>query len=193
MAKNKQQIRVVSGLLKGRALGYPATSDLRPTMNRTKSSVFESLQNDIREAVFVDLFAAAGGMGIEAISRGASFVHFVERDRSALECLRANLGLLGIDSGRYRVHASDVVAFLRSRALETIAADIIFADPPYDYGEVPLLLELLGKIAYPQTTLIIFEHDVKTEIETRDDLTRTKAKRFGQTCVSFFVAVGGTE
>ena len=193
MARGQDQVRVLAGSLKGRVLRYPRGRSARPTMTRTKASLFDSLQGVIKGAVFVDLYAAAGGMGIEALSRGAGSIHFVEHDRAALGCLHSNLETCRIEPAVYRVHAEDVIAFLSSGALAAIDPHIVFADPPYEYADMPLLLEFLGAIDYPRPIHIILEHDRSVDVEANHKLTQTRVKNFGQTCVSFIVPAGGKD
>jgi 16S rRNA (guanine(966)-N(2))-methyltransferase RsmD len=188
----KKQIKVSAGTLKGRVLNYPGESALRPTMKRTKESIFDSLGQALEDAVFVDLYAAAGGIGIEALSRGARFVHFVENDRHALECLRGNIDACGIRSDRCRVHARDVLGFLREEPTICTGASIVWADPPYDSGEVASLLEFFGGIDYSFDALLVMEHRRDAvPAEGVPGLVASKIKRFGQSWVSFFVPARG--
>ena len=190
-AKQRLETRVVAGALKGRVLTYPRDPSLRPTMQRTKTSVFDSLRHRIEDAVFVDLYAAAGGMGIEASSRGARRVHFVEANGEAVRCLRENLARCGIGPDRAVVHHTAVMEFLRSGALRAIDADITYADPPYDTEETRLLLEFFSSVEYPLKTLLLVEHrkDV-VSIDVFDGLASLKTRSFGQSRVSYVVLKG---
>ena len=196
MARNtKKQIKVIAGALKGRVLIYPPETALRPTMQRTREAIFGSLRSLgslLEDAVFVDLYAAAGGIGIEALSRGARFVHFVENDGDALACLRANLERCGVGPDRCLVHPRDVMEFLGKCELFENDAAIVYADPPYESGQTRLLLEFFGGIDYAYAPLLIVEHR-QNEVPEEDPpgLSRTKLKRFGQSWVSFFVPAGG--
>ena len=184
-------VRVIAGSLKGRVLRYPADASIRPTMQRTKASVFESLGETIRNAVFVDLYAGAGGIGIEALSRGAGCVHFVEVHRAALASLEANLERCGADPARVVVHAGKVTDFLSSGTLRRIAPDIVYADPPYDAEETRLLLEFFDGIDYPLDTLLVIEHRRgAAPVEKYAKLSVVRVRRFGESCVSY-IAVGG--
>lgn len=180
------RVTVIAGTLKGRRLRYPDTPGVRPTMQRAKSSIFESLRDRIRGAVFVDLFSGAGAMGIEALSRGAGFVHFVEMKRTCLTFLRRNLEDCGIPENRYGVHPGAVERVLGSGALAGAAADIVHIDPPYADTDFSVLLELLGEIGYSESGLVVLEHPRQMVLEDR--LTIIKTRRFGQTAVSFFDA-----
>ncbi len=195
MAGFKQrQIRVVAGTLKGRTLVYPAEAGLRPTMQRTKVSVFDSLGQRLEDAVFVDLYSAAGGMGIEALSRGARFVHFVEKDRRALKCLEGNIERCGIGRERGRIHPQGVMEFLRGNTAVLEDAAVVYADPPYESGEISLLMEFFAGIDYASGALLIVEHHrdtVPIELDRYERLVRVKLKKFGQSWVSYFAVTRG--
>ena len=190
MAKRNYQVRVLAGDLKGRMLKYPRDPAVRPTMQRTKESVFESLSADLKGAIFIDLYAGAGGIGIEALSRGAARVHFVEHGRAALDCLRDNLSRCRIDDSRYRVHATDVIDFLRASRSRDIRPNVVYVDPPYHSAGVPVLLEFLSRIDYPAGGMLVLEHP-KDAAHAPERLVRTRLRRFGQTSVSFFVPPQG--
>jgi 16S rRNA (guanine(966)-N(2))-methyltransferase RsmD len=190
-AKHAYQMRVLSGTLKGRLLRYPPKGALRPTMQRTKASLFESLKDSLAGAVFVDLYAGAGGMGIEAISRGASYAHFVENGRIVLPLLHRNLESCGIGPDRCRVHSVDTIDFLMRSDFHAIKPDIVFADPPYGTTDFGLLLEFLGRIEYAGLKWIVLEHERELAGEHFDKLDRLKVKKFGQTVVSFFIPYRG--
>ena len=190
-ARGHLDVRVLAGTLKGRVLRYPRDATLRPTMQRTKASVFESIREQIHDAVFIDLYAAAGGIGIEALSRGAGCVHFVESDRAALVSLRENLERCGVERQRGIVHSERVMDFLGRDVLRKIAPDIVYADPPYDADEIRLLLEFFNGIDYPLGALLVVEHRRGTvSLETFDKLACLRVKKFGESCVSYIVAGG---
>ncbi|MEN9505643.1 MAG: hypothetical protein RI958_1569 [Actinomycetota bacterium] len=133
-------MRVVSGEYGGRKLVAPPGDTTRPTTDRVREAVINSLDSMglIDDAIVVDLFAGSGAMGIEALSRGAARCTFVERDRSALQALRANLATLGLDD-RTAVVATDVLAWLP--AMRNV--DLALVDPPYTFDAWGRLLELL--------------------------------------------------
>ncbi len=123
-------MRIIAGSFRSRALQAPAGLATRPTSDRLRETLFNVLAPRIEGAVFLDLYAGSGAVGIEALSRGAAQVVFVERASAALMVLRANLARLGIASG-FRVAAESVGGFLRKPG--TMAAfDLVFLDPPYD-------------------------------------------------------------
>lgn len=179
------EIRVLSGVLRGRRLRYPADRGVRPTMQRTKSSVFESLGTRLKSAVFVDLYAGAGGVGIEALSRGATRVYFVERDAKALAFLRENLVACSVQEACYEVYAGDVGRFIQSGALAEARPDIVYADPPYDV-DATVLLALLGEIEYAPETLLVVEHRRDAAV-VPPTLALRRRRNYGQTVVDFLV------
>src|ERR1700744_1989870 len=127
-------MRVIAGKYRSRVLEAPRGLDTRPTSDRLRETLFNVLAPRIHGAVFLDLFAGSGAVGLEAISRGAASVSFVEQAPAALGVLRANLAHLGIDSG-FRIHAGSVRTFLANaikKSGDCERYDIVFLDPPYD-------------------------------------------------------------
>jgi len=133
-------MRVVAGELGGRKLVAPEGLTTRPTTDRVREALFNSLdaRGLLDGAVVVDLYAGSGALGIEALSRGAARCTFVERDRGALHALRENIASLRI-ADRCTVVTSDVIAWLP--AARNI--DIALIDPPYTFDAWPQLLERL--------------------------------------------------
>ena len=189
--RKTQKVRIISGELKGRLLDYPAGRDTRPTMQQTKAAMFDSIGPDLHGAVFFDLFAGAGAVGIEALSRGAGFVHFVENGRQALTRLEQNLRKCGLGPDRARVHPVSVFDLLGRSREPLKSADLVFADPPYDGETARTLLAILGAIKYPDSCLLVLEHSRDLPVEESLKFGRTKVKKFGRTWVSFFVPAEG--
>src|ERR1700727_1476704 len=136
------QFRSRARQLRSRPLDAPAGLATRPTSDRLRETIFNVLSPRIESARFLDLYSGSGAIGIEALSRGASLVTFVETVRAALKPLRANLTRLGI-AGGFTIHTGAVAAFLRPPAPAPF--DIVFLDPPYDLAdEYSTVLHLLG-------------------------------------------------
>ncbi len=133
-------MRVIAGELKGRRLVGPDTDDTRPIMDRAKESIFNSIAFEIPDARVADLFAGAGSFGIEAISRGAESVVFVESGRRALEALQTNLDTLGIEAV---VRRADVLTW--DASLDG-PFDVVFCDPPWPM-EAVVLAGVLERLA----------------------------------------------
>lgn len=124
-------MRVIAGTSGGIRLVVPK-SDIRPTMDRVKAAIFSSLGERVLGARVLDLFAGTGALGIEALSRGAASVMFVENDRQAVAAIERNLDQTGFTG---RIRKQDVFDFL-SHASTAEAHDLIFADPPYDKSKL---------------------------------------------------------
>lgn len=118
-------MRVITGTARGRRLKEPQGMDIRPTTDKVKESMFSILQFDIEGRRVLDLFGGTGQLGIEALSRGASEVVFVDKSAAALKLIRENLELCGL-SDRARVRNGDSLAYLRSGE----KFDLVFLDPP---------------------------------------------------------------
>jgi 16S rRNA (guanine(966)-N(2))-methyltransferase RsmD len=138
-------VRIIAGAYRSRSLEAPAGLGTRPTSDRLRETLFNVLAPRIEGAAFLDLYAGSGAVGIEALSRGAAQVTFVERGPKALATLRGNLERLGIGPG-FRVQAGSVAAFLRAKPAE--AVDVVFLDPPWDAEtEYEATLSTLGGAA----------------------------------------------
>jgi 16S rRNA (guanine966-N2)-methyltransferase len=120
-------LRVIAGSAKGRKLKMPPGEGTRPVMDRVKEAVFNILSDDIIEATFLDLFAGSGGVGIEALSRGAGRAVFVEKDSEAVRTVQANLTLCGF-TAQARVVRSDVFIYLHNDPREGF--DFVYIAPP---------------------------------------------------------------
>jgi 16S rRNA (guanine966-N2)-methyltransferase len=123
-------MRVIAGRFRGRTLRAPAWEGIRPTSDKLRETLFNILAPRIEGARVVDGFAGTGAVGIEALSRGAASVLFVDRDRRAAALIAANLARCGVERG-YTIECGDVAAALRRTSADT-AFDLILLDPPYD-------------------------------------------------------------
>jgi len=204
-------MRIIAGQFRSRTLQAPAGLGTRPTSDRLRETLFNVLAPRIQGAAFLDLYAGSGAVGIEALSRGAASVAFVERAPAALAMLRANLARLGVDQG-FRIHPVSVGGWLRrSQAAPgpgakpsskpaqapgvSEAFDLVFLDPPYDAtGEYAATLGLLGGEAgglLNAGALVIAEHRGKgggqVRLEERyGQLERTRPLEQGDAALSFF-------
>ena len=185
-------MRIIAGTFRSRTLAAPPGLATRPTSDRLRETLFNVLAPRIEGAAFLDLYAGSGAVGIEALSRGAALVDFVERAPAALSVLSANLARLGVTAG-FRVHNRSVGAFLK--ALKAGAGfDVVFLDPPYDADrEYAATLGSLGGdagAALAVGALVIAEHRRKEKLEDRyGSLGRTRLLEQGDAALSFY-AVG---
>ena len=167
-------VRVVAGDLRGRRIEAPTTEATRPTTDKVREAVFNSLRSmDVLEGARVlDLFAGTGAMGIEALSRGAAHCVFVESDRAALAVLRTNLQQLGI-ADKSTVISGDAVM----QASQQQGIDLLIADPPYGYKDWARLLVSVT------AGLVVLESD--REVGDIEGWDTVRAKKYGRTHVAF--------
>ncbi len=198
-------MRIIAGTFRSRTLEAPAGLATRPTSDRLRETLFNVLAPRIQGATFLDLYAGSGAVGMEALSRGARAVTFVERAPAALSVLRANLAKLGITTG-FRIQPGSVGAYLRRQdagqkpAREAgrqpappTAFDLVFLDPPYDAAqEYAATLNLLGASQaglLAPGALVIAEHRRKERLEERyASLERTRLLEQGDASLSFYAA-----
>ena len=146
-------LRIVAGELGGRRISAPPGRETRPTREMVREAWFSALGDAVAQARVADLFAGSGALGIEALSRGAASVDFVESDRRAAAVIRENLEELGV-AGRSRLVRRDVAAFLEDALEEPY--DLALADPPYRSGWPRRLAERLAE--RPFARLLCVEH-----------------------------------
>jgi 16S rRNA (guanine(966)-N(2))-methyltransferase RsmD len=183
-------MRVISGIYRSRRLLAPAGLSTRPTSDRLRETLFNILAPRVAGSTFADLYAGSGANGIEAISRRAAMVLFVEQAPSALEAIKANLKSLGIVSG-YGLEPRSVSSFLRRLAQRERKLDIVFLDPPYDAGgEYAATLDLLGgecASLLTAETIVVAEHARRQPLlEKYGVLRRFKVREQGDGALSFY-------
>lgn len=157
-------MRVIAGSARRTNLVCPSGSQTRPTTDRIKETLFNILQNEIYDARFLDLFSGSGGIGIEALSRGAKECVFVENSREAVSCIKTNLEKTHFQK-QSQLMAMDVMQAIRRLETQSESFDIIFMDPPYrkDF-EAKLIPTLLSSPLVTEGTLIIAEASLDTDI-----------------------------
>ncbi len=139
-------MRVIAGAAKKRRLKSPGKLPVRPTADRVKESLFNIIGSQLPCCSFADLYAGTGGVGIEALSRGATKVLFVEKEPRVIRILQYNLTITGL-GGNAEVVQGDVHTALAAAMRKQDTYDIVFADPPYRQGLAEDMLNILNK--YP--------------------------------------------
>jgi 16S rRNA (guanine966-N2)-methyltransferase len=187
-------MRVIAGTFRSRPLKAPPGLATRPTSDRLRETLFNVLAPRIEGAVFLDLYAGSGAVGIEALSRGAAQVLFVERSQPALKILRGNLARLGLTEG-IRVHGGSVVSYLGRPRVAAVACNLVFLDPPYDaVEEYAAALGLLGGEGTDWLVpgaVVVAEHRRKVALEDRyGALGRTRRLEQGDAVLTFYGNVG---
>ena len=173
-------MRIIAGEFRSRRLKSLPGDATRPTSDRLRETIFDILQTRIEGAVFADAYAGTGAVGIEALSRGARHVFFLEKNRAALAAIRQNLASLNAER-RATVYAG--AALLTLERCRT--ADVVFLDPPYDQErEYAAALELLG--ADPPA-LVIAQHTFRLKLaDAYGGLKRTRLLKQGDNALSFY-------
>jgi 16S rRNA (guanine(966)-N(2))-methyltransferase RsmD len=176
-------MRIISGSHKGRRIEAPDWSGLRPTSDRLRETLFNILAAAIRGSTVLDGYAGTGAVGIEALSRGASHVTFVDRDPRAVQLVARNLARCGIREGFAIIRAD-----LEHPATSVDRAfDLIFLDPPYDADPARAATSVRPRLR--QDGLLIIEHRRGRALADRiDGLTRTREVRAGDSALAFYRA-----
>ncbi len=181
-------MRIVGGKFKGNLFKTKIPKNIRPTSDFVREAIFDTLSNfvEFNSTNVLDLFAGTGMLGIESLSRGANFCHFVDKDSDVVKIISSNLALLPIPKERYRITKADVFSFLRTYSGE-IKFDLIFSDPPYN---LPLNQKLLSssnvnKIA-KTGTLFVIELSQRTDLEVSTNFRVLRKKQYGDTLVYIF-------
>ncbi len=176
-------MRITGGIGRGRRLTVPAGDRVRPTSDKVKQALFNILGDQVRGARFLDLFAGAGGIGLEALSREAGLVVFVDSARESLAAIRKNIEALGC-AHRAIVIASRAESFLK-RPSEPY--DIIFLDPPYRMELAPLLRLIAEAGLLRHGGLVVAEHFKKQPSpEGAGPLERYREAVYGDTALAFY-------
>ena len=187
-------MRVIAGIARGRPLRAPKGRSVRPTADRVKEAVFSILQSRFPTLAVpvLDLFAGSGNLGIEALSRGATEVVFVEPARGAAAAIRGNLAAAGF--------AGEVLAMTAARALAVLATrgrrfGGVFMDPPYHYGWVQRTLAALATsgIVEPGGWVVVEHGRDEEPAERVGALRRADQRRYGDTRVALFMAAPAEE
>lgn len=181
-------MRISAGQLKGRKVADRRVFDkagqgeLRPTSSKVREALFDILRNDIRDSVFLDLYAGTGAVGFEALSRGASRAVFVEADRHLSKEISDSIRKMGIE-GMTEVHTEEAGLFLKRAARIGASFDIIFVDPPYASDEIGKALPLIGESGIiREGGHLIVEHPAKKILpQDLPSLTLIKQYKYGDT------------
>ena len=177
-------MRVIAGMAKGIRLKAPEGLTVRPTADRVKEALFSILTPRISSALFLDLYAGSGAIGIEALSRGARFCIFVEHQKNNLTIIKENLIKTKLEQNT-RLIMADADKAMRRLAVENIKADLVFLDPPYSYTDISTVVcSIISHQIINHNGLIIVEHASNNQ-QWAEDFTETRQKRYGDTSLTF--------
>lgn len=177
-------MRIIAGKYKSRLIKAPDTITTRPSMDKTREAIFNVLNFYLPNAKVLDLFAGSGALGIEAISRGASFVTFIDNNPKAIKTIKDNLKELNITSD-FNIYQKDY------KILETIndSYDLIFLDPPYEFNKFEEILDIItNNNLLNDHGVIIYESNKENKITEIDNFI-LKQKRYGIAYVSFLYKI----
>ena len=173
-------LRIIAGDLGGRRIQAPRGRRTRPTREAVREAWFSSLGRRVPGSRVLDLFAGSGALGLEALSRGAAWVSFVESDRRACAALRSNIGALDVED-RCDVLRTDAVRLVQRLAREGQRVwDIALADPPYGGEEASLIVAAFGRFAF--ASILCVEHAPNVDLPAEP----VWGKTYGDTALSFF-------
>jgi 16S rRNA (guanine(966)-N(2))-methyltransferase RsmD len=178
-------MRVIAGKYKGRMLQTVKDLSVRPATSRVKSSIFNILQSRInwQETSVLDLYAGSGSLGIEALSRGAKNVTFVEQSHKVVEFLRRNITLIGAER-ECRVWVGDAMQFIEAGGVQY---DVVFTDPPYADTDLQRLPEIIfERKLVAHNGVMIMEHPGSILFEPQELFHPVDVRKYGRTMVTFF-------
>jgi 16S rRNA (guanine(966)-N(2))-methyltransferase RsmD len=177
-------MRVIAGRLKGRRLKAPHWDGLRPTSDKLRETLFNILAPRIEGARVLDGYAGTGAVGIEAISRGAAYVTFIEQDRRAVALIEDNLRACSVEGG-YTIHRGDVATVLPG--LGSNAFDLILLDPPYDIMPIATVLDASAR-ALAHGGVVVLEHATRRGLDDVAWLEPVRRVKSGDSTLTFFMA-----
>jgi 16S rRNA (guanine966-N2)-methyltransferase len=183
-------MRVIAGAFRSRQLKGKPPAGVRPTSDKLRETLFNVLGPRVEGGTFLDGFAGMGGVGIEAISRGARLVCFVEQSRKACTIIRQNLASLEVTEG-FRVVEADLGKTLDLFQREGITFDIVFLDPPYERQELYTgsLSTFGGRPLLTEGGVLVMEHSKRVDLpETEGVLMRYRVLTQGDSTLSFYRA-----
>jgi|APFre7841882724_1041349.scaffolds.fasta_scaffold04062_6 16S rRNA (guanine(966)-N(2))-methyltransferase RsmD len=180
-------MRIIGGDAKGRRIYSPKNSKTRPTSDGIKESLFNILQ-EVSGKSFLDLFAGCGNVGLEALSRGAAKVVFVEKNPVMVNAIKRNLLELGINN-KYQILETEAAKGIKKLQRKGEKFDFLFADPPYEKGFIREIFQYLGEGEMISSDgVAIFQHSVREDIPgtLTGTFILTDQRRYGDTRISFF-------
>jgi 16S rRNA (guanine966-N2)-methyltransferase len=183
-------LRVISGELGGRRLNAAKGSHTRPTADRVREALFSILADNVVGANVLDLFAGTGALSIEALSRGAAFALVIDNHTEPLSVIKQNIHMCQLET-RCRIIKWDIrknLACLKS----DLRFDLVFIDPPYNSGVIPIVLNhLLSTQSLSPNARIVVEHGSQESLpEAIHTLMQYDQRKYGQTVLSFYQEIG---
>ncbi len=179
-------MRIIAGKFKGRVIKFPNSKLVRPTTDKVKESLFNYLAHsiDLDGIKVCDLYAGSGSLGLEALSRGAALVHFIEKDFHVSKMLKENISSIGAEE-QCKIFRIDAVRFAKLNEHEVY--DLILADPPFFKYDIHIVVEnILKRKFLNEKGLMIVERSIQTQEEDEKAFALTQFKRIGDSLMYLF-------
>ncbi len=181
-------MRIVAGKYRSRLIRSPKPEGVRPTKDRIREALFNIIKENVAGAEVLDLFAGSGAFGIEAISRGAKSVVFVDDERECIKTIDDNLKDLGVEKDKFTILKMDVVKAINKLVNDGKKFDIVLMDPPYYKDMVKkCLIKLSERDILNPLCIIIAEHHKRDVLPQEiGGITSYRTARYGDICLTFY-------
>lgn len=179
-------MQIVAGQFKGRKLYAGNDLSIRPITNRIKETIFSILNDFFHQQNVLDLFSGSGSLGLEALSRGAAHVTFVEKEEASIRVLKRNIDLLKVDPKLIKISKSDVLKYI-SGSFHTY--NLILSDPPFKYSSLQKMVDqIFAENILEQNGLLMVHHEIDNLLK-KDNVTYSvlKQKKIGRSLLSFII------
>jgi 16S rRNA (guanine(966)-N(2))-methyltransferase RsmD len=182
-------MRIISGIYKGRKLQSSKDLHIRPTTDRVKEFIFNILQDFPQNKFAADIFSGSGNLGIEALSRGAQKVVFVDSSQSSINVLKKNLSNLNIPENKYEIILTNALNYAKTN---TNDIDLCLVDPPFVYPDLQNLINAIFLNSnFSKNSILVLEHEINNPVEDNSILYETiKLKKFGRSIIRFLAKRG---
>lgn len=186
--RGRYVMRIITGVAKGKKLKNIKGMRVRPTLDRVKESLFNILANKVPDSNFLDLFSGTGNIGLEALSRGAKYVVFVDNHRESIGVIKENIKLTCLDHYNYEIIFDDANKAIERLSLRNQKFNIIFMDPPYARGFVlPVINTIYQKNILEEDGIIVVEHNKEEELpDNIGDLVMFRKEKYGSVFLTFY-------
>jgi len=185
-------LRVIAGVCRGKRLKTVKGLSTRPTIDRVKEAVFNVLAHRIQEAKVLDLFGGTGNIGIEALSRGAQSVIYVEKDRKALKVLNANITDCRFEE-KVKIFSIDAFKALKIFKEKEYTFNVVYLDPPYKLDILNDILKIIARETLLEINgIVVVETGKNTELKSNfDNLHKVKEDKYGDTKITYYQLITG--
>lgn len=181
-------MRIISGTCKGRKLKSVPGKSTRPTTDKMKETIFNWIGPYFSGGSCLDLYAGSGGVGLEALSRGMDLVVFVDNNKQAIQTVKTNVSMCGMDD-KCEIYNNDSERALKAIVKRNLQFDLIFLDPPYKRQKLNMLLEMIEKKSLlKESGCIICEHDPEVILpDTIGELEQVKSASYGMSSLTMYI------